>query len=349
VSAVNVCFDEAVGATDVGRRSHNEDAYLLRPELGLLVVADGVGGHLAGEVASFITCETIEREMKNGNGLEAAVRCANRAVMAAVESGRGKHGMASTVVAMRMHGADYELAWVGDSRAYLWDGQLKLLTRDHSLVEVLLQRGQASREELKTHHQRNVIVQSIGLQADSDLKVGINRGSLHPGEILMLCSDGLSDVLDNAVIAELMNAGSSLQERCQRLVTSSIEQGGKDNSTVILVSGATGENAGLSPNIVWSFDPASGELLVRDVADPEIQSAPKMKKVGPKPGQAMERTDPTTQMMSVAELERALPAERGETVAGEPGTGWGPWPWVGGLLVAAAVAALAVWYVGGAG
>ena len=104
-------------ATHVGRREHNEDAFLVDAELGLLVVADGVGGHQAGEIASAITCDTVAREVVSGTSLHQSLRSANEAVMRAVGQGQGREGMSSTAVALLINGADYTLAWVGDSRA----------------------------------------------------------------------------------------------------------------------------------------------------------------------------------------------------------------------------------------
>jgi len=342
-------IDDAVGASDVGRRSHNEDAWLVRPDLGLMVVADGVGGHLAGEVASAITCETIVREIEQGSSLEAAVRSANREVMAAVNNGRGNQGMASTVVAARLQGAVFEVAWVGDSRAYLWDGRLKLLTRDHSLMELMLERGEATRAELRNHPQRNVIVHAIGLQAEDDLKVDLNRGSLRRGEILMLCSDGLSDVLENADIADLMASGASLQERCLQLVSRSIEYGGKDNSTVVLVSGSAEEAGVVEPSLEWEFDPATGRIEYREEVIPRAPARPLLKKVGPKLADAEMTSPHSTQMLSRAALEKAL-AEAQGTAVEEKGSrastgGWGLGVWVGGFAVLA-ITLLLAWYSG---
>ncbi|MEQ8801004.1 MAG: protein phosphatase 2C domain-containing protein, partial [Haliea sp.] len=110
----------ACGDTDVGRREHNEDAFFVDDALGLMVVADGVGGHQAGEVASQVTCEVLARDVQRIGDLEGAIRSANLEVRDAVAAGRGKAGMATTVVAAQFDGSRYELAWVGDSRAYLW-------------------------------------------------------------------------------------------------------------------------------------------------------------------------------------------------------------------------------------
>ena len=347
-------FGEASGATDVGRRRHNEDAYLLKPELGLMLVADGVGGHEAGEIASGITCDTIAGRLSEGAGLEEAVRSANREVMAAVSSGHGKQGMASTVVAMKLDGSDYELAWVGDSRAYLWDGKLKLLTRDHSMIELLVGRGEISRDEMRDHPQRNVIVQAIGLQAEDSLRVDINRGHLSEGEILLLCSDGMSDVLDNATISEILASDNSLEDRCQRLVTCSIEQGGKDNSTVILVAGSAPSADAPEPDVIWTFDPETGEIsgLVEYAAPPA--PPPTLKKVGPK-SEASGESPQTTQMMSIAEVEKALADKQASAAASADSQDGGRGPqrsrWLLGaaLVLAAAAAAAWAWYTGSAG
>lgn len=270
----------AAGETHVGRREHNEDALLIEPATGLVMVADGVGGHQAGEVASQITCEVLARELAAGKDLESAIRQANREVRQAVDSGRGKSGMATTVVAAQFDGTAYQLCWVGDSRAYLWDGQLKLLTRDHSYVEALLEQGQITFEEARSHPRKNVIVQAIGLQDEDKLRVGGNRGNLPPGAVLVLCSDGLSDVLDCDRLAALLGSGESLQARSEALVQAAVEAGGRDNVTVVLVEldsdpdavfgeGASDTAAGSSaaegvaaegePEVVWRYDPATGD------------------------------------------------------------------------------------------
>lgn len=296
---------ETFGATDVGQRKHNEDAYYIDMQLGLSIVADGVGGHDAGEVASAITCEVINREVSAGSPLKDAVRCANREVTEAVEQGRGKAGMASTVVVVRHTVSNYEIAWVGDSRVYLWDGHLKLLTQDHSYVQALLAQGRITLAEARDHPRKNVIVQAIGLQADEALQVGQNRGSLEPGQVLLLCSDGLSDVVEPAQIAQILSTGDGWQDRCQMLVDAAVRAGGRDNITVVLLAGPqqTGLGQIEEPEVVWSFNPSSGEysgLLEQE------SSAPAVRRVKPK-GAASAPLE-TTQMMpadEVLELQKA--------------------------------------------
>ena len=154
--------------------------------------------------------------------------------------------------------AAWILTWVGDSRAYLWDGQLGLLSQDHSLVESLVQSGQITIEEARFHPKKNVIEQAIGLQGEDNLRIGSNYGELQPGQLLMLCSDGLNDVLDSASIVNILSSGGSLEERCQQLVQSAVDRGGRDNTTVILLE-ARGELAAREgvrdPDFVWRYNP----------------------------------------------------------------------------------------------
>ncbi len=349
----------ACGDTDVGRREHNEDAFFVDDVLGLMVVADGVGGHQAGEVASQVTCEVLARDVQRMGDLEAAIRRANLEVRDAVTAGRGKAGMATTVVAAQFDGARYELAWVGDSRAYLWDGQLKLLTRDHSYVEALLEKGQITFAEARHHPRKNVIVQAIGLQDEDKLRVGGNSGQLKAGDILVLCSDGLSDVVDCDRLAEILAKDEPLEQRCHELVQTAIGNGGRDNATVVLVqwagnaSGqapAAAEGAPLEPNVVWRYDPATGDYhglpeLVQPglpVADGVAASAapapaPKRARVAPKSPEA-------TQMMSVDEM-----AELRRVALKLPGRNKRRRIITLVLIALLALSAAAAWYVFGPG
>lgn len=289
---------QAVGDSDVARRIHNEDAFNISADSGLVIVADGVGGHLAGGVASALTCETIGREIKAGRSLQDAVRESNRVVLEAVEAGEGKVGMASTVVAAVFNEAEYEIAWVGDSRAYWWNGDLHLLTQDHSFVAAELEKGRLTIEQARNHPRKNVIVQAIGLQKNNTLRVDINRGTLAAGETLLLCSDGLNDVLTSAQIAEILGSGESIEKQCEGLIKLTLAEGGKDNVTVLLVAASAQSNTsqGKPPNSVWTFHPVNGQYS----GLPEQQTEPVTKlgvtRVSPKAQSA-------TQMMPVAQVE----------------------------------------------
>lgn len=247
------------GHSDVGRRERNEDTYVIDRELGLIIVADGVGGHQSGDVASLLTCEVLQREVAAGANLNEAIDRANTAVIAAVQTGKGKAGMGSTVVAVLLTEGGYELAWVGDSRIYLWDGKLSLLTRDHSFVETQLASGLVSREEARTHPRRNVILQAVGSQATGRLDVGTNRGPLAPNSCLLLCSDGITDPLDSARLCQLLSHRTSATDTCQRIVTMALQCGGRDNATAVLIAhnGNPQDTTGIRPpdQVVWVYDP----------------------------------------------------------------------------------------------
>ncbi len=225
---------ESAGFTDKGQRKHNEDSYLIDEEQGLFVVADGVGGLQAGEIASELVCQVVKQHMSTGAELEDAIARAHSEVIEATKRGEGRSGMASTIVVARFDGFDYKLAWVGDSRIYLWDGTLKLLTKDHSYVQSLYDAGQISLAETDTHPKKNVITQAVGGTADR-VKVAVNRGTLAPGNSLLLCSDGVSGELSGAQLLEYMSSSAPVQEIAQALVMTAINAGGKDNATCVFV------------------------------------------------------------------------------------------------------------------
>lgn len=265
---------ETSGHTDVGKRKHNEDAFLIDRELGLYVVADGVGGHHSGEVASALTIEVIQREVAAGNDLDTAIQLANRAVIEGVETGAGKAGMATTVVACRLDGTRFEVAWIGDSRAYLWDGKLTLLTRDHSYVEAQLAAGRITQEEARVHPRRHVILQAIGLQMEGRLNVGHNSGELARGNCLLLCSDGVTDPLDNEQLSHLLGRDTPLEQTCDSLVQTALQCGGKDNATAVVLAYRRSAEQDVAPGraseVVWVYDPDSGEYEGLPDATPEI-------------------------------------------------------------------------------
>lgn len=216
-------------------RSINEDCYDADPEIGLWLVADGVGGHAGGEIASELTRATIMDVFRRTGDLCAAIEAAHAAVLDAIRRGEGKANMGSTVVALALRGNAYQIAWVGDSRAYLWDGRLSLLTRDHSLVEALLAKGVITQDEAFTHPKRNIITQSIGVTADHEFKVDSISGVLRPGQRLLLCSDGLNDEIREREIAERLAETSSLKEQVASLLHGALAAGGRDNVTVVIV------------------------------------------------------------------------------------------------------------------
>lgn len=225
-------------------RSHNEDCWAAEDALGLYVVADGMGGVDAGEVASAIARDRIVSVVREGGDLVDAVQQAHGAILEAGARGIGARGMGTTIVAASLAGNRYRIAWVGDSRAYLWDagrGTLSRLTRDHSQVEMLLARGLITPEQAHRHPQKNLITQALGQAGLARLEVGSAEGTLERSQSLLLCSDGLSDELTDQVIADQLAVSRSPRAACERLQDAAVAEGGRDNITMILVSvGARG-------------------------------------------------------------------------------------------------------------
>lgn len=226
--------------SNVGRvRRHNEDSFAIREDLGLWVVADGMGGAAAGEIASAIAVDVIAREIEGGAELDAAIAAANRSILAAPAAGRGRAGMGSTVVAARLRGHRYTVAWVGDARAYLWGGGLRRLSHDHSRIQELLDAGMISAEEARLHPQRSVITRVLGGPDGTAATVEQVTGALKPGQGLLLCSDGLtSEVPDEdigRVLSEGLAANGRGQAAAEELVSLALDNGGGDNVTVVLV------------------------------------------------------------------------------------------------------------------
>jgi protein phosphatase len=223
--------------TDVGKvREHNEDNLRSLPEKGLWLIADGMGGNEAGEVASALVIETVPNLLNQGLGLKEALLQTHYRVHRAVKDGLGERGMGSTAVALQLNAESYEIAWVGDSRAYLWNGSsLIRLTRDHSLVQQLLDSGKISQEEAEKHPQRNVITQALGA-AMKEVRVDTVKGHLAKGDRILLCSDGLNSELSDYEIAVILSRETSCQELSDRLVEAAIAKRGSDNISVVLVN-----------------------------------------------------------------------------------------------------------------
>ena len=210
-------------------RAHNEDSVLSCPELGLWVIADGMGGHQRGEVASAIVIDSMAAAIRQGDSLEQAVQAANQAIIAAASLDPASQGMGSTVVAVRVVGADYELAWVGDSRAYLLSPEvIRPLSKDHSWVQVMQDAGQLSAAEAKNHPRKNVITQCLG-------QVGLRRGRLQGVERLLLCGDGLHGEVSDSRLLQL-GRGAELEAVADELIAAANGAGGKDNISCVLLA-----------------------------------------------------------------------------------------------------------------
>lgn len=251
----------AFGLTDVGRkRKHNEDAYLLDAERGLFVVADGMGGHAAGEVASRLTVESIQefiagteddhdntwpfgynnRYSVDGNRLSTAVERANEKVMRAVVNRPELKGMGTTVVAALFDEKRATLVHVGDSRAYLYrDSELRRLTDDHSWVQEQVNAGILSEEEARSHPLKNVVTRALG--GGAHVAVDLIEIPVGDGDRFLLCSDGLTGMVSDEEITAALASTRSLEQIVRGLVDLANERGGVDNITAITVEVRNGE------------------------------------------------------------------------------------------------------------
>jgi PPM family protein phosphatase len=242
--------------SDVGRkRKGNEDALFLNDHHKLYVVADGMGGHAAGEVASRVAVDAIAEFVEltggnqeitwpfglddsisyEGNRLKTAVRHANSRVLEATRESAEYEGMATTVAAVLVDGDVANLAHVGDSRIYVWSaGEITLLTRDHSWVNEQIENGAISPEQARSHPLRNVVTRALGGRAD--LVVDIQSRRMAEGDMLLLCSDGLTTMVPDDEIARVLGeSGGDVADAVQSLVGLANERGGEDNITVVLL------------------------------------------------------------------------------------------------------------------
>jgi len=247
---------ESFGLSDRGlRRYHNEDAFLVRDDLGLYVVADGMGGHAAGEVAADLAVREVEAVIEStrhfadstwpsewdpGRSLSAnrigqALLAAHRRVTSAVVGNAGLKGMGATIVAALVDWEQLEatVAHVGDSRAYLFaNGTLSLLTSDHSWVHEQVVAGLLSEEAARNHPLKNVVTRALGGMQEPE--VDIEERRLAVGDTLLLCSDGLNTMLESNEIAAILARRRNLETAARELVMEANRKGGNDNITVVL-------------------------------------------------------------------------------------------------------------------
>jgi protein phosphatase len=237
------------------RREENEDAHCLRSDLGLYLVADGMGGHAAGEVASRTVVDAIEQFIGDtvgapsdhawplpydpalsldGNRLTMGLRLANRRIGAAVQQNEALRGMATTAAAVLFGREAGVVAHVGDSRVYRWRaGRMEQVTHDHSWVGEQVRAGILSESDAKRHPWRNVVTRALTGGADPDVDVA--PLDLQTGDLLLLCSDGLSGVVAPGLMTEVLGRTQSLDEACRLLIDAANDAGGPDNITVAVL------------------------------------------------------------------------------------------------------------------
>jgi PPM family protein phosphatase len=225
---------EEAARTDTGRQRHeNEDSYYARSPV--YVVADGMGGAQAGEVASRIAADAFDEDMGDGNPEEQLARRAqeaNRRIFDLARDDASRSGMGTTLTGALVSDDSVSIVHVGDSRAYLFrDGELQQLTRDHSLVEELRRRGQLTPEEAEEHPQRSIITRALGPEPDVELDVHTHQA--RPGDVFLLCSDGLTSMVREERLGAILSEEDTLKRAVDRLVQEANEAGGRDNITVV--------------------------------------------------------------------------------------------------------------------
>ena len=221
-------------ATDIGKvREGNEDSFLIEPPL--YAVADGMGGHRGGEVASQLALVTVEQLFRQGQGtLAEQVREANRAVFERSSEDRKVTGMGTTLTAAAVRGNEVHLVHVGDSRAYLLRaGALRQLTEDHTLVGRMLKAGEITEAEAEVHPHRNVLTRALG--TEPDVSVDERDVGMLDGDRLVLCSDGLTNMVTESQIQAILESTTDAQEAADRLVRAANRAGGVDNITVVVL------------------------------------------------------------------------------------------------------------------
>jgi PPM family protein phosphatase len=224
-------------ATDVGRvREGNEDAYLVDDAMGLVAVADGMGGHRAGEVASATALEALRSAITHGRPLRESMEDANEAVFTKSLTDEELRGMGTTLTAATLvTGGTVLVGHVGDSRAYLLhDGELRQVTVDHSLVEELVREGRLTADEAAVHPQRSIITRALGV--DASVEVDVYPVELAPGDRLLLCSDGLTGMVQVETIAATLRREEDPARAAAALIDAANVAGGEDNITAVVVA-----------------------------------------------------------------------------------------------------------------
>lgn len=246
---------EYAGFSHVGmKRDHNEDSFSLVPENNLFITADGMGGHNSGEIASKMATETVanffkatqyddeitwpykyEKSLSEAeNRLRTSIRLANSRIWETSQRNDLYHGMGTTVVSVYFEGPTATIANVGDSRCYiLRNRQLTQITIDHSLLNDYLKYNDMTEEQIKNFPHKNVIVRALGIK--EDVEVDLFKVAPVAGDVFLLCSDGLTDLVNDAEIADILSTEPDIKNASKLLVRAANQYGGVDNSTTVLV------------------------------------------------------------------------------------------------------------------
>lgn len=271
----------AGAATDVGRvREENEDSFLVDDHLDLFAVADGMGGHRAGEVASATALEALRASVAGGEPMDDAIRKANEAVLEKAAGDDDLTGMGTTLTAVVSRPArEIVVGHVGDSRAYvLRDGELSQLTADHSLVEELVRDGRLTPEQAAVHPQRAIITRALGIEPD--INVDLYERALETGDRVLLCSDGLTNMVRSDEIATILRRESHPARAAERLVDAANEAGGDDNVTAVVLDVV---DADASEPAVAPAESTDDDEDEEEEEDEEASTAPPPEAPSPRP------------------------------------------------------------------
>lgn len=218
------------------KRDHNEDTYGIDLQSGLFLVADGMGGHDHGEIASALARDHILNAVKNGTSLKQAILEANQEIINSSSEKPGDLPMGTTIAMMRVKDNQYDCAWVGDSRIYRYsDKTLTSISSDHSYVQELVDQDLITAAQARSHPHRNVVTQALGVTDNSEIKISLASGEIHAGDKFLLCSDGLTEEVDDSHIAEIIQKDLSAKEIGDQLLIKALENGGSDNITTIVI------------------------------------------------------------------------------------------------------------------
>jgi len=232
-------MNRSFGVTHPGmKRAENQDTFFCDDDAGVWLLADGMGGNRGGEKASAIAQEVLIEEIGKGCGIKDAILAGHQAILDYGNSHAELKGLGTTVVLAKESKRIARVAWVGDSRAYVWrQGSLSLVSKDHSIVQRLLDSGMISPQEAVNHPQRNLVtsILGLGLSNDSGLEIGMVDIEWRKGDKLLICSDGLTDELSDDQISGIMEAKVSTREQAEALLSAALEAGGRDNTTVLII------------------------------------------------------------------------------------------------------------------
>ncbi len=218
------------------KRDHNEDTYGVCHEKNMWLVADGMGGHDHGELASAMARDSILHYYAQGNSLKDTIIKANQVIIDSSYERGGDLPMGTTIVILTEEQNKYNAAWVGDSRIYKFsNNQLTAISTDHSYVQELVDQKLITPEQARTHPHRNVVTQALGVTDNSEIKVAQSQGEIKAGDKFLLCSDGLTEEVDDHTLAEIMGKNLHPQEITDQLTVAALKSGGSDNITVIIL------------------------------------------------------------------------------------------------------------------